>query len=128
MDKRKKLSSAKEDFLEALLMLQEEGKPLETTLVADLLDISKPAVHQMGHELIDLGYITRVDYGDMSLTEEGEKIARKVLHRHRVIKEYLLAIGVGEEIAEKDCCKIEHDLEEETFLAIEKELLAKKKK
>ena len=53
---------AQEDFVEALLMLEEQGLPLETTKVARLLNVSKPAVHQMGHELIDKGLITRKDY------------------------------------------------------------------
>lgn len=126
MSKAKRPSKAMEDFLEALLMLQEEGKPLETTLVAEILGVSKPAVHQMGHELIDRGLITRKDYGDMKLTAEGKAVAEKVLHRHRVLKEYLLALGVSEEVAEIDCCKMEHDLEDETFEAIEADLRKRK--
>ena len=55
MIRNKKPSKAMEDFLEALLMLEEQGKPLQTTLVAEMLGVSKPAVHQMGHELIDRG-------------------------------------------------------------------------
>ena len=111
-----------EDFLEALLMLEEEGKPLQTTKVAAILGISKPAVHQMGHELINRGYITRIDYGDMSLTDAGREIAKATLHRHKILKRYLLALGVDEETAEKDCCLMEHDLSETTFAAFEKAL------
>ena len=111
-----------EDFLEALLMLEEEGEKLQTTRVAAILNISKPAVHQMGHELINRGLITRIDYGDMSLTEEGRKVAVKTLHRHKILKQYLLRLGVSEENAERDCCLMEHDLSEETFLAFENEL------
>ncbi len=116
----KRPTKAQEDFLEALLMLEEAGQPLETTRVAKLLDISKPAVHQMGHELIDRGWISRVDYGDMSLTPEGRAIAEKTLHRHLVLKEYLLQIGVSEETAENDCCLMEHVISDETFEAIQK--------
>ena len=111
-----------EDFLEALLMLEEKGEKLQTTRVAAILNISKPAVHQMGHELINRGLITRIDYGDMSLTEEGRKVAVKTLHRHKILKQYLLRLGVSEENAERDCCLMEHDLSEETFLAFENEL------
>ena len=101
-------------------MLEESEQPLETTRVAKLLGISKPAVHQMGHELIDRGWITRKDYGDMKLTDEGREIARSVLERHHVIKAFLLSLGVGEEIAEHDCCLMEHILSEETFQAMKK--------
>lgn len=111
-----------EDFLEALLMLEEEGAKLKTTLVATRLGISKPAVHQMGHELIDRGLITRVDYGQMTLTEEGRSIAQRTLHRHKILKQYLLGLGISEENAERDCCLMEHDLSEESFLAFEKAL------
>lgn len=118
----KKPTKAQEDFLEALLMLEEDGQPLETTRVAKKLDISKPAVHQMGHELIDRGWISRVDYGDMSLTPEGRDIAEKTLYRHHVLKRFLLQIGVSEETAENDCCLMEHAISDETLTAIEKTL------
>lgn len=122
----KQTTRSMEDFLETLLMLEEEGKPLQTTRVASHLGISKPAVHQMGHELIDRGLITRVDYGTMSLTEEGRKIAQATLHRHRILKAFLLDFGISEENAERDCCLIEHDLSEETFRAFEKAVNLKK--
>ncbi|OPZ35591.1 MAG: Transcriptional regulator MntR [Tenericutes bacterium ADurb.BinA155] len=113
-------SRSVEDFLEALLMLEEKKEPLETTKVAEILQVSKPAVHQMGHELISKGYITRQDYGDMTLTPSGRKLATEVYHRHKVLKAYLLEIGVSETNAENDCCQIEHVISNETFRAIEK--------
>ena len=113
-----KTTKSQEDFLEALLMLEENGEPLETTRVARILGISKPAVHQMGHELIKREMITRIDYGDMSLTPKGREIAQKVFRRHKILKKYLLSLGVSEEAAEEDCCKIEHDISDETFEAI----------
>jgi DtxR family Mn-dependent transcriptional regulator len=113
-------SKSVEDFLEALLMLEEKKEPLETTKVAEILQVSKPAVHQMGHELIAKGYITREDYGDMTLTPTGRKLATEVYHRHKVLKTYLLEIGVSEANAENDCCQIEHVISQETFRAIEK--------
>lgn len=111
-----------EDYLEALLMLEERGEPLETTRVAKLLGISKPAVHQMGHELINRGLITRIDYGPMKLTEKGRLVANETLHRHKTLKIFLLKLGISEEVAERDCCEIEHVISEETFAAIEKTL------
>ncbi len=121
-------TESQEDFVEALLMLEEKGEPLETTRVAKILNISKPAVHQMGHILIDRGLITREDYGDMYLTDAGRDLARKVLNRHRVIHSYLLSLGVSEEAAEEDCCRIEHIISEETFQAFVRELELKESK
>ncbi|MCQ2741749.1 MAG: metal-dependent transcriptional regulator [Bacilli bacterium] len=116
----KKDNRATEDFLEALLMLELNGEKLETTKVASMLGISKPAVHQMGHQMIDKGFITRVDYGDMKLTDSGREVAEKVYRRHCVLKNYLISIGVSPETAEKDCCLMEHSISDETFSAIEK--------
>ena len=115
-------TESQEDFVEALLMLEEKGEPLETTRVAKLLNISKPAVHQMGHILIDRGLITREDYGDMYLTDAGRELAKRILNRHRVIHIYLTSLGVDEATAEEDCCRIEHIISEETFQAIVREL------
>jgi len=115
-------TESQEDFVEALLMLEEKGEPLETTRVAKLLNISKPAVHQMGHILIDRGLITREDYGDMYLTDAGRELAKRILNRHRVIHTYLTSLGVDETTAEEDCCRIEHIISEETFQAIVREL------
>ena len=117
-----KYTKSQEDFVEALLMLEEEGKPLETTLLAEKLHVSKPAVHQMGHELINRGLITRIDYGPMALTPLGREVAMEVLHRHRVLKEALLRLGVPEDIAEEDCCLVDHVISEETFRAVEAKL------
>lgn len=113
---------AQEDFVEALLMLEEQGLPLETTKVARLLNVSKPAVHQMGHELIDKGLITRKDYGDMALTDAGRELARKVFNRHKILKQFLVELGVSEDVAEDDCCKIEHVISEEAFEVIRKKV------
>ncbi|MCR5491109.1 MAG: metal-dependent transcriptional regulator, partial [Bacilli bacterium] len=115
-----KYTKAQEDFVEAMLMLEQEGRPLETTLIAEKLHISKPAVHQMGHELIDRGLITRKDYGPLKLTAKGREVAEKVLHRHRTLHRVLVLLGVPDDIAEEDCCLIEHVLSETTFEAIEK--------
>lgn len=103
-----------------MLMLQEKGEPLTTTAVAKILGVSKPAVHQMGHELIDRDLITREDYGEMHLTERGRKVAERTLARHRLLKRFLLKLGVEESIAEADCCEIEHALHDETVEAIER--------
>ena len=68
------------------------------------------------------GWITRRDYGDMKLTDEGRAIAVKVYERHRVLKQFLLSLGVNEEVAEHDCCLMEHIISDETFEAIKKKI------
>lgn len=114
-----KTSRAIEDYLEALLMLQEKGKPLEVSEVANLLNVSKPASTKMMDELKELSYIDKEKYGSITFTEEGLKIAKATLHRHEVLKQALLLLGISEENSETDCCHIEHVISEETFKAIE---------
>ena len=115
-------TESQEDFVEALLILERKGEPLETTRVAKMLGISKPAVHQMGHSLIDRGLITRIDYGDMALTDEGRALAEEVYNRHETLRQFLVSLGVSEDVAEEDCCRIEHVISEETFDAIKSAL------
>lgn len=114
-----KTSRAIEDYLEALLMLEEKGLPLEVTEVSSLLGVSKPASTQMMDELKSLAYINKEKYGPIILTEAGRKIAESTLHRHETLKTFLVKIGVSSITAEKDCCQIEHVISEETFKAIE---------
>ena len=58
----------------------------------------------------------------ISLTDKGYAIARKIYDRHQALTKYLIQIGVPEEIAKEDACKIEHDLSEESFAAISKQI------
>lgn len=106
-------------------MLQEKGKPLEVSEVANLLGVSKPASTKMMDELKALSYIEKEKYGSITLTEEGLKIAKATLHRHEVLKKMLLLLGVSETNAETDCCHIEHVISEETFKAIEAYVIKK---
>jgi DtxR family transcriptional regulator, Mn-dependent transcriptional regulator len=118
----KKRSRSIEDYLEALLMLEESGKVLGITDLAEILKVSKPAATQMASELKEYGYINKKPYGDIQLTESGRKIASQVFHRHKVLCKYLTSIGVSSETAEEDCCRIEHVISEATFRAIEAQI------
>ena len=118
----KKTSKAIEDYLEALLMLEEKKALLDVSSVASLLRVSMPAASQMMNELKELGYIEKEPYSDVSLTFSGRKLALKVYNRHKVLCTYLISIGVSPATAEEDCCQIEHVISEETFLAVEKQL------
>ena len=82
-------------------------------------------------KLKDEGYIEIDEHSHIFLTEKGMPIATKIYERHKILTQLLLDLGVSEEIAEEDACKIEHDLSIETFEAIKKaalELHEKKQK
>ena len=73
-------------------------------------------------KLKESGYITINDESHIYLTEKGLEVARKIYTRHKILKDFLISLGVSETTAEDDACKIEHDLSDETIEAIKKHL------
>lgn len=116
----KKLSMSKEDYLEAIYILEKSEDSIRSVRVAEMLGVSKPAVNRAMNELGQDGFIIKSNYAAITLTEEGRKEAKKILHRHSVIRDFLLKIGVSEKTAENDCCRIEHMISEETLRQLEK--------
>ena len=111
-----KITKANEDYLEAILILENENKTsIKSIDISKLLNVSKPAVTKASNELKSLGLINKDKYGEISLTSEGRKIANEVYTKHTTIKNFLLKLGVSEDTAESDCCKIEHILSKETL-------------
>lgn len=104
-----------EDYLEAILMVQEARGACRSVDVAHHLGVSKPSVSvAMGH-LRDDGMVVMDQDGFLCLTEAGRAIASEIYTRHRVLTDFFRSIGVSSQIAEEDACKIEHDLSAETF-------------
>ena len=109
-----------EDYLERILILQEKNDGVRSIDIAHDMGYSKPSISIAMKKLKEAGLISIDDKGFISLTKEGHIIADKVYERHCVLKSLLIRIGVSPEQAEKDACKVEHDLSEETFDAIKK--------
>ncbi len=107
-----------EDYLEMILMLREQKGYARSIDIAAALGVTKPSVSFAMKKLRENGYIHMSADNLISLTDKGYAIARKIYDRHQVLTKYLVQIGVPEEIARKDACKIEHDLSEESFAAI----------
>lgn len=112
------IKESSEDYLEAMLMLRGEKGYIRSVDVAEKLGVTKPSVSYAVKRLRENGYITMEPDGLISLTTSGLEIADRMFTRHRVLTEFLLRLGVSEETAREDACKIEHDLSEETFEAI----------
>lgn len=115
------MSQSFEDYLEAIFILETTGQKIKSVSIAKMLDVSKPAVTKAMRELFESNYIFKTPYSQIKLTDSGREIAQNVYHRHTVIRDYLVnKLGVSSEVAEKDCCMIEHVISPETLLAMEK--------
>jgi len=104
-----------EDYLETILMLQEKQGYCRSVQVANHLGYTKASVSVAVGNLTRLGYLHKLADGSLSLTPEGQAYAHSVLGRHRLLTSTLTWLGVSEDIAEADACKIEHDISQQTF-------------
>ena len=111
-----------EDYLERILVLNERNGAVRSIDIATDMGFSKPSVSVAMKKLREAGYINIDENGYITLSEEGHKIASRIYERHQVLTQFFTSLGVGEEIAKKDACKIEHDISEETFKAIKQHL------
>ena len=113
-----------EDYLEAILMLQEEKGYVRSVDIAARLDVTKPSVSFAMKRLRENGYILMDQENLITLTESGEASAQRVYGRHKVLSSFLEQLGVSPQTAREDACKIEHDISEETFDIIKRRLQA----
>lgn len=112
------LGESLEDYLETVVILSESGK-VRSIDVAKMLKVSKPSVNKAMNVLKVKGLIEQEAYGDIRLTPAGRDMAEEIFHRHKTIRAFLKnVLQVSEENAEKDACKIEHIISEETFQKI----------
>ena len=111
-----------EDYLERILILKEKQEKVISIDIANSMKYSKASVSRAMKNLRENGLITVNSLGEIDFTPKGLEIAEKIYDRHKVISKLLISIGVDENLALEDACKIEHDLSEETFNAIKKHL------
>lgn len=110
-----------EDYIEAILVLKRENGIARSVDVAKKLNVSKPSVSRAVSILEENGYITIGKIGSLELTEKGLKKAQSVYERHVLLTRFLQIIAeVSQEQAEANACKIEHDIDEDVKLGIEK--------
>lgn len=107
-----------EDYLESIYMQSLQRGAVRAIDVANALQFSKPSVSIAMKQLEENGYIRRDQDRFIYLTEKGEAIALRMYERHQTLAACLMRLGVSEETAYHDACKIEHDLSDETFACI----------
>ena len=109
------LRKSGEDYLEAILFIEEEKGIVKSVDIATYLGVSKPSVNKALTILQEMGYVSIPNYSQVTITQEGRKKAKAVAQKHSALTRLLTdVLGVSEEVAEKDACKIEHDISEET--------------
>ncbi len=108
-----------EDYLECILILSKKNSYVRAIDVANELEFTKASVSIALKKLREKQYISvNESTGAISLTEQGYRIASLVLERHEVLSELFVKLGVDKNVALQDACKIEHDLSDETFIAL----------
>ena len=109
-----------EMYLEAIYVLREKTGFVRSIDVSEYLGYSKPSVSRAMGILRSGEYITIDTDGGITLTEKGKEIARKIYERHTLLTQMLMYIGVSEETAAADACKLEHAISDESFAALKK--------
>ncbi|HIT19998.1 MAG: metal-dependent transcriptional regulator [Christensenellaceae bacterium] len=113
-----KLLESAENYLETILVLQLKKGYVRSIDIASELQFSKPSVSIAMKKLRENGYINIDSAGHITLTDSGRDVAESVYGRHKVLCSYLMALGVDEENASRDACRIEHIVSEKTMECI----------
>ncbi|MEG0291970.1 MAG: metal-dependent transcriptional regulator [Anaerovoracaceae bacterium] len=119
------LRESGEMYLETILVLKREKGNVRSIDVANALEYSKPSVSRAIGILKRDGLVIVDNSGQISLTDEGVVIAERIFKRHTVLSEFLMSLGVNEDVAKSDACRMEHVISDETLRFIEKALLKK---
>lgn len=111
-----------ENYLETILLLSQDGNQVRSIDIVNELDYSKPSVSVAMKHLRESGYVEMDNDGYIMLTENGRKIAESMYERHMLISDWLIFLGVDKKTAINDACKMEHDISEQSFMAIQKHI------
>ena len=112
------LQESGEMYLESILVLSQSNPNVRSIDICEYMGFSKPSVSRAISLLKSGGYVIMDKDGYLTLTEEGRTVAQKIYDRHRLLTEFLVSLGVSEETASADACKIEHHISDESFEAI----------
>lgn len=114
------LQESGEMYLETIYILTKKNHDVRSLDVAEYMNFSKPSVSRAVRLLKQGGYITVDPDGYLHLTDLGKEIASKIYERHTLLTEFLMRLGVDQETAADDACKIEHDISDKSFKAIKR--------
>lgn len=107
-----------ENYLKQILILLETKGYARSKDIAESLGVTKPTVCVAMKKLKEDGYIMMKDRSPVYLTDKGYSIARQFYDRYKALTRLLVQLGVDEQTAAEDACRLEHDLSEQSFAAI----------
>ena len=114
-----------EMYLESIYLLCSKNKPVRSIDVAEHMNYSKPSVSRAVGLLKKDGYITVDKDGYITLTQQGREKGISIFERHTVLTKMLVSLGIDEETAAEDACRMEHVISEKTFNAMRNHLVDK---
>lgn len=112
------LQESGEMYLETIYVLSEKKGAVRSLDIAEYMDFSKPSVSRAVKLLREGEYITVDKSGYITLTEQGKSVAVKIFERHTFLRDLLVNIGVDEQTASADACKLEHSISDVSFEAL----------
>ena len=112
------IRKSSEDYLEQILMIREKKGEVRSIDIAAGLGVTKPSVSVAMKRLRENGYIHMDQNNLITLSESGEEIARNIYDRHKTQTHCLHLLGVSDEIAREDACKLEHDISQTSYEAL----------
>jgi DtxR family transcriptional regulator, Mn-dependent transcriptional regulator len=118
------LQESGEDYLETILILREKRPQVRSIDIVNTTGYSKPSISRAVGILKENNYINVDELGCITLTEQGEKVALGIYERHTLLTKFLVSMGVSEQVAAEDACRIEHVISEETFEKIKSKHLS----
>ncbi|MCI8331311.1 MAG: metal-dependent transcriptional regulator [Clostridiales bacterium] len=116
------LQESGEMYLETIYILSKKSSSVRSIDVCEYMNYSKPSVSRAVGILKQGGFLEMDRDGSLSLTPAGLAIASKMYDRHTTLTELLVRLGVNEQTAAEDACKMEHDISDETFEAIKRHM------
>jgi len=120
-----KIQESAENYLETILVLSKRIGTVRSIDIVNELEFAKPSVSVYVRNLRDNGFINIDKSGYITLTDSGRQIAENVYDRHQLLTQVLTSLGVSEETAESDACRIEHVISTESFEAIKRRFFPK---
>lgn len=117
------LQESGEMYLETIYILSQKSNYVRSIDVGEYMGFSKPSVSRAVGILKKGGFLNMDKDGALTLTDAGLEIAQKIYERHTTLTDFLIRLGVDEDTAAEDACKIEHDISDQSFEALKQHVL-----